>query len=122
MLATPEQLQCTLALVGEEVNFLPILDTSVEPSLEVRASFVLKAIPFQNVYNIQGYNSPADADKQDIIFYILEKDFTDNNIIEQDLFTYSNANSNKLFTFKINSFFLDYIGWVQVRVTLEEIS
>jgi hypothetical protein len=119
MLESPEQIECTLALAGETLTFPAILNQEEEVT---RAAFTLRGIPGQVVYNLQGYESPADADKQDVVFLVAEKDVTTFGLEEQDLFTYIHPNSVKTFTFKVNSFFLDFTGWVRLRVTLKEIN
>jgi hypothetical protein len=123
MLESPEQIECALALAGEPMVFPAITSTDTNNVVTIlREEFTLQGIPGQVVYNIQGYESPADADKQDIIFLVAEKDVITFGLEEQNLFTYMQPNSTKTFTFKVNSFFLDFTGWVRLRVTLKEIA
>lgn len=123
MLETPEQIQSTLNLAGEVINFLEILDETVDPAVTVRESFSIKAIPGMTVYNVQDYSSPADLQTKDTIFRCSSLDYIANAVAPMDLFTYSPSNTpNRVFTFQIINSYDDYTGWIAMQVQLTDVT
>lgn len=99
MRETEAQIQETLAIAGEDIEF----------------SFgVIKGIPGQDVINVQGFNSPYDIEKQDISFQISYLDFYENVIVEKDTFIYMLGEIQ--YNFEVTSYSSDLLGWVELKV------
>lgn len=108
MLETPEQIQSTLALAGEVINF---------------PAFSINAIPGMTVYKVQDYSSPADLQAKDTIFHCSSLDYITNIIAVTDFFTYSPSNTpNRIFTFQVIASYDDYTGWIALQVQLTEVA
>ena len=69
MLESEEQIQTTLALAGEELQF---------------SGCTIRGIPGHLVYNIQNFDSIYDIDKQDIDFQVSKAEFKENTLSIKD--------------------------------------
>ena len=105
MLETESMIQQTLALAGEPLVF---------------SSGIIYGIPGEDLYDIQGYNSPYDIKKQSYIFQVSANDLVTNGIKARDTFTYTVG--TRQFTFSVLSFPEDLTGWAMVAVNLESIA
>lgn len=105
MIESPEQIQQALLISGEVLTF----------------SFgEILGIPGHLVYNIQSFDSPYDIYKQDYSFQIAYTDFIDNGIDVNDTFNYTLYTTT--FNFEILYYVQDIIGWVELRVSLVEVT
>lgn len=119
MLETPEQIQCTLNLAGEEITFLELKDNN---DVVIRESFTLKAIPGQIVFNVQDYSSPADLSTREIQFRCSREDYIAKAITLEDLFTYvPSISPSRVSTFRIVASYDDLTGWICMIVVLTEV-
>jgi len=121
MLETVAQVTTALRMAGEDITFaartLPLVPPATDPT--ILPSYVIKAIPGNNLYNIQNYDSPFDFEKQDYTFQTSEQLVIDNNIQKGDLFTYGKSNiSGRTYRFKAIAVVPDTTGWVAIRASL----
>lgn len=105
MLETEGMIQQTLALAGEPLVF---------------SSVTIHGIPGEDLYDIQGYNSPYDIKKQSYIFQVSASDLFTHSIKARDTFTYTVG--TRKFTFSVLSFPEDLTGWAELSVNLESIA
>lgn len=105
MLETLEDKLSLLAVAGEELEF---------------EGDTIMGIPGHLVYNVQGYDSIYDIEKQDFSFQILQEDFVELDLKKGDSFIYSTT--VKAFTFEIVTYTDDIIGWVELNVKLVEVA
>jgi len=101
MLETQEQIDLTLSLAGEPMEF---------------DNGILKGIPGELIYNVQGFDSPYDIDKQDFNFRVSNQSFFDLGIKAGDNFLYSLV--GKLYKFQLISFSDDLTGWLNLRAKI----
>jgi len=101
MLETQEQIDVTLSLCGEPIEF---------------NAGVIQGIPGHLVYNIPSFDSPYDLEKQDFTFQISKKDFTELEIAKDDLFIYILQDVE--YQFKVLIYVDDMIGWVELSASL----
>ena len=119
MLESPEQIQAAIALMGEQVTFPALLDTS---NNVIRASFTTYAVPGVLVFDVHD-SSPADLSKKETHFRLSSKVYIENGIERGNSFTYVPSNTpERTFTFTILSSFDDYTGWITMTVRLSGVA
>lgn len=104
MLESEEQIQVTLSLCGEDIEF---------------NAGVLKGIPGTLVYNIPSFDSPYDLDKQDFTFQVSRKDFKELELIPNDTFVYTLQDD--AFNFEVTSYVDDLTGWLELTCNFLEV-
>jgi len=104
MLETVEQIQLTLDIAGEQLEF---------------DNGTLKGIPGEVVYNVQSFDSPYDVYKQDFNFQVSSQAFFDLGLNSGDSFIY--VLNNKEYRFKIMSIADDLTGWFNLQVKLTNV-
>jgi hypothetical protein len=101
-------------MLESEDEIAIILDTLGE-NLEFDFGLV-KGIPEQVVYSVQGLNSIYDIEKQDTSFYINYLDFYQHKIEVKDRFMYLIRDAE--YTFEVTSYSVMLDGWVVLKVNL----
>ena len=99
MRETQEQIDAILSITGEDLVF---------------GADTIKGVPMQQVYNLENLSSPYDIEKQEISFWVAEKDFTEKGITQNTTFTYTVI--TKTYTFEVMSFVFDLLGFVELKV------
>lgn len=99
MLESPEQIQLTIDLCGEDLVF---------------ESGTVKGIPGHVVGNVQNFDSVYDIDMQDIYWQIPMTALLASNIKARDKFSYTVASIT--YSFEVLSVVDDLIGWAEIRV------
>lgn len=105
MLESEEQIQKTLELAGEPLEF---------------SGCTIKGIPGHLVYNIQNFDSIYDIDKQDIDFQVSKNDFKTNTLSIKDKCDYTQGKDKYCYT--IIKIIDDLTGWLQLSVSLEGVT
>ncbi len=104
MLESEELIQVTLSNCGEVLTF---------------NSNTILGIPGSLVYNVQGFDSVYDIDKQDFDFQVSKKDFLDKGLQIDYIFTYILDVTS--YSFRITKIVDDLTGWFHLSVNLEEV-
>jgi len=104
MLETQEQIDLTLSLCGEDLEF---------------NNGTIKGIPGELVLNVQSFDSPYDVNRQEINFQVSNNDFFSLGITSGDVFLYTLL--GKTYKFQIVMFTDDLTGWIELYVKLLDI-
>jgi len=105
MRETQEDIDNILSITGEDLVF---------------SGGTIKGVPMQQVYNLENLSSPYDVEKQEVSFWVSQKDFYDKSLAEGTEFTY--VVLTKTYTFTIISYVFDFLGFVELKVYVKVVA